>query len=54
MGGVGNGDAEEDWCWGSRRDLAGQERGERILAGGPVEGTTWVWIKKWRSQQQHR
>ena len=88
MGGVGNGAAEEDWCWdlnlglaalqsfggpwgfgeswdlaalgcsllphglGSRRDLAGKKRGERTLAGGPSESSTWSRIN-WRSQQQH-
>ena len=35
---------------GSRRDLAGKERSERTLAGGPGEGATSFWIN-WRSRQ---
>ena len=34
---------------GTMQDLAGKERGERTLAGGPEEGVTWFWIKNWRS-----
>ena len=79
VGGVGNGAAEEDWCWdwnpgmasmldgwdhvtlgcsllpcglGSRRDLAGKERGESTLADGPRDSATWFWIN-WRSWRQH-
>ena len=32
---------------GSRRDFAWKKRSERILAGGPRECATWLWIN-WR------